>query len=108
MQAGHAPGRQLQSTALRKLPRSIAPAKLAAKVRVEVARLTKRRAYLHSVVEQMEALAESQRKRKARLLALNPVLAEESTPMQQTKDTKSNKLVRLLQLSALAIMSGPR
>jgi predicted anti-sigma-YlaC factor YlaD len=73
----------------------------------EVQQATKRRAYSQAVGEQMEALAESQRKRKVWPSALDPVLAEESTPMQQTKGAKSNKLFRLLQLSVLAMMLHP-
>jgi hypothetical protein len=72
----------------------------------EVRQTKKRQEYSAAVVAQLEALAESQRKRKARPSALDPVLNED-TPMQQTKGTKGNKLVRLLKLSALAIMSHP-
>jgi hypothetical protein len=114
MRAMHAPGRPVYSMAPRKPPRKIAPAKLAAKFRAEVAKqredkqAKKRRAFSAAVTEHLEALAKAQRKRKARPSALDPVLTG-STPMQETKGkpTTKNKLVRLLKLSALAIMSHP-
>jgi hypothetical protein len=61
-----------------------------------------------AVIEHLEALAETQRKKKAGPSALDPVVAE-ATPMQATKgkSKKKNKLVRLLQLSALARMLHP-
>jgi hypothetical protein len=115
MRAMHAPGRPVYSMAPRKPPRKIAPAKLAAKFCAEVAKqredikqAKKRRAFSAAVTEHLEALAEAQRKKKARPSALDPVLTG-STPMQETKGkpTTKNKLVRLLKLSALAIMSHP-
>ena len=115
MQAKHVPGRPSTSTAPRKLPRKIAPAKLAAKFRVEVAKqkeahhAQKRQARSTAVIEHLEALTEAQRKNKARPSALDPI-RDIPNPMQETKGKvkqKKNKLVRLLQLSALAVMSHP-
>ena len=115
MQAKHAPGRPPTSTAPRKQPRKIAPAKLAAKFRIEVAKqkearqAQKRQARSRAMVEHLEALADAQRKRKAGPSALDPIAAVPN-PMQETKGNlkkKKNKLVRLLQLSALAVMSHP-
>jgi len=60
----------------------------------------------HAVVEHVKTLIETHRKKKAGPSALDPVLATE-TPMQATKGKQHNKLVRLLQLSALAVMSHP-
>jgi hypothetical protein len=72
----HAPGRPIESTAPRKAPRrKIAPAKLAAKVRVEAARkkevqhTRKRRAYSDAVVQHLESMDKAQRMRKAPLSA---------------------------------------
>ena len=64
--APHAPGRPLSSTAPRKPPRKIAPAKLAAKVRVKVAwakeetQTKKRRAYSAAVIQHLESSAAAQ------------------------------------------------
>ena len=116
MQSKFAPGtRPLTSTAPRKQqPRRIAPAKLAAKFRVEVAKEKeaqhekKRQTRSNAVIEHVEALVEAQRKKKAGPSALGPVM-KVSTPIQETKGKvrKKNRLVRLLQLSVLAVMSHP-
>jgi hypothetical protein len=98
----------------RKAPRKIAPAKLAAKVRVEAAQekelqhTKKRRAYSDAVVQHLESMDKAQRMRKAPPSALDPVMAE-ATPVQETKGkpTKKVRLKRLLELSVLAIMSHP-
>ena len=61
------------------------------------------------MIEHLEALTEAQRKNKARPSALDPI-RDIPNPMQETKGKvkqKKNKLVRLLQLSALAVMSHP-
>jgi hypothetical protein len=112
MRATHAPGRPIASQAPRKPPRKIAPARLEAKARTEAARAkevqytTKRRAYSAAVIEHLEAVAKKQRERKATPPSVKSVSAE-STPLKATKGTKKGKLKRLLQLSALAIMSHP-
>ena len=113
MQSKCAPGRPPTSTAPQKQPQKIAPAKLAAMFWVEVAKqkearlAQKRKARLTAVIEYLEALAEAQRKKKARSSALDPI-KDVPIPMQETKGkvkNKKNKLVQLLQLSALGVMS---
>ena len=88
---------------------------MAAEFRVEVAKqkearqAKKRQARSKALVEHLEALAEAQRKRKAGPSALDPI-RDVPNPMQETKGKvkhKKNKLVRLLHLSALAVMSQP-
>ena len=88
---------------------------MAAKIRVEVAKqkeacqAKKRQARSTALVEHLEALAKAQRKRKAGPSALDPI-RDVPNPMQETKGKvkhKKNKLVRLLHLSALAVMSQP-
>ena len=92
MEAEHAPGLPLSSTAPRKPPRKIAPAKLAAKFRVEVARqkevrqTRKRQARSNSAIKHLEALAEAQRKKKAGPLAPDPVTTE-ATPAHASHET---------------------
>ena len=112
MRANRTPGRPLSSTAPRKPPRRIAPAKLAAKFRAdvtkqkEVRQTRKRQERSAAVIKHLEELQEAQRKKKAGPSALDP-LANQATPMQATKGETKNKLARLLQLSALAVMSHP-
>ena len=101
MQAKYAPGRPPTSTAPRKQPRKNAPAKLAAKFQVEVAKqkeashAQKRQARSTAVIEHLEALAEAQRQKKVRPSALDPI-RDVPNPMQETKGKVKNKKNKLV------------
>jgi hypothetical protein len=94
----------------------MAPAKAEAKERHEVAeaKVVKQkqanRVRSEAVIRHLESVAEAHRKQKAGPSALDPTRACE-TPMQKTKGKqgkkKKTKVKRLLQLSAMAIMSHP-
>jgi hypothetical protein len=113
MRRSHVPGRPYSSTAPRASPRRIAPAKLAAKVQHRAAeaklkgQVEKRRVYSEAVVQHLEEVAEAHKQKKQGPSALDPALGE-PTPMKEAKGKfKKNKLMRLMQLSALAVMSHP-
>jgi hypothetical protein len=116
MRAKRNPGRPITSEAPRKPPRKIAPAKLEAKGREKLAQAKvdrqkhKRQANSAAIDEHLEAVAAAHRKQKAGPSALDPAKSAE-TPMQRTqgnsKKNKKNSMVRLMQLSAMAIMSHP-
>jgi hypothetical protein len=114
MRAKRNPGRPINSDAPRKPPRKIAPARLDAKERETMAQAKKgmqkqkRREASAAVIKHLEAVAEAHRTQKAGPSALDPIRSAE-TPMKQAqgKTKKKNKIVRLMQLSALAIMSHP-
>ena len=74
----------------------------------EVQHAKKRQTRSNAVIEHLEALVEAQHKKKAGLSAIDPVM-KVSTPMQESKGKvrKKNRLVRLLQLQALAVMPHP-
>jgi uncharacterized protein (DUF1501 family) len=95
------------------MPHKIAPAKQAAREQAELAKAKaaaqtkQKRAYADAVVQQLESVAKAHQERRGGPSAMDPVLSRE-TPTQKAKGkSKKNKLVKLLKLSALAIMSHP-
>jgi hypothetical protein len=113
MQAAHYPGWPPTSTAPRRAPTRLAPAKIEAKARVAVAKsktkaqVTQQRSYAQSVIKHLEAITMAQRKRKMGPSALDPALGE-PIPMRKGKGKSGKKKLRsILQLSALAVMSHP-
>jgi hypothetical protein len=95
------------------MPHKIAPAKQAAREEAELAKAKaatqtrQRHAYADAVVQQLESVAKAHKARRAGPSAMDPVLSKE-TPTQKAKGkSKKNKLVKLLKLSALAVMSHP-
>jgi hypothetical protein len=109
MRAHRLPGRPMLSTAPRKPPPKIAPAKLAAKARVEAAKDLKaqqRQQCSATVREHLETIAEAHRKRRAGPSALDPVTSEQ-TPMKRHRGKSNSNVMSLLQVSALAVLSHP-
>ncbi len=109
MRAHRLPGRPMLSTAPRKQPPKIAPAKLAARAQLEAAKDLKaqqRRQHSAAVRKHLETIAEAHRKRRAGPSALDPVTSEQ-TPMKKHKGKSNSKVMSLLQVSALAVLSHP-